>query len=75
VVQFGKQLETYEDGKDGGKVTLRFTDGTVAMVDAGIPSHPGEKAMRELIVLTRAASSNRLRWDKIAYSATPAWAK
>ncbi|KAL4912681.1 hypothetical protein BDW62DRAFT_216105 [Aspergillus aurantiobrunneus] len=35
VVQFGKSLETYED-EDGGKVTLRFTDGTVARVDAVI---------------------------------------
>jgi salicylate hydroxylase len=73
VIQFGKQLETYEDGKDGGKVTLHFTDGTVAMVDAGILLHPQEKAMRKFIVLTRAAaSSNWLRWDQITYAATPA---
>ncbi|KAL4784155.1 hypothetical protein BJX76DRAFT_348063 [Aspergillus varians] len=36
VVAFGKSLETYEDEKDGEKVVLRFTDGTVAEVDAVI---------------------------------------
>ncbi|KAL2827962.1 hypothetical protein BDW59DRAFT_53324 [Aspergillus cavernicola] len=36
VVQFGKSLETYEDSQGEGKVVLRFTDGTVAEVDAVI---------------------------------------
>ncbi|KAL5333962.1 hypothetical protein BJX70DRAFT_403076 [Aspergillus crustosus] len=36
LVQFGKDLDTYEDATDSGKVVLRFTDGTVAEVDAVI---------------------------------------
>jgi salicylate hydroxylase len=36
MVQFSKELETYEDEVDGEKVILRFTDGTVSRVDAGI---------------------------------------
>lgn len=40
VVRFGKSLEGYEDEGEG--VVLRFTDGEVVRVDAGMMTLPGE---------------------------------
>lgn len=35
MIHFNKQLESITDPEDGSKITLRFTDGTIATADAG----------------------------------------
>ncbi|KAL4905449.1 hypothetical protein BDW74DRAFT_185016 [Aspergillus multicolor] len=50
VVQFGKQLASYEDNKDGSKVTLVFADGTRAEAHAVLGCDGIHSTTRKLLL-------------------------
>jgi salicylate hydroxylase len=50
VVQFGKRLERIEDQGPGGKMVLRFEDGTIAEADAVVGCDGVKSKVREVLV-------------------------